>query len=80
VTEADTGNGDWCGRLDILVNCAAIQIMGTLPDTSYEQWERLQGANLHGMFLCCKTAMPYLQASGAGSIISISSDLGLRRY
>ena len=68
---------DRFGRLDILVNCAAIQIMGTLLETSCEQWDRLQGVNLRGIFLCSKAAMPYSQASGAGSIINIASVLGL---
>jgi NAD(P)-dependent dehydrogenase (short-subunit alcohol dehydrogenase family) len=65
------------GGLNILVNCAAIQIMGTLVDTSCENWDRLQRVNLRGVFLCSKAAMPPLQASGIGSIVNISSVLGL---
>lgn len=65
------------GRLDILVNCAAIQIMGTLLQTSAEAWDRLHQVNLRGVFLCSKAAMPHLQASGAGSIVNVSSVLGV---
>lgn len=65
------------GRLDILVNCAAIQIMGTLLQTSAEAWDRLHQVNLKGVFLCSKAAMPYLQASGTGSIVNVSSVLGI---
>jgi NAD(P)-dependent dehydrogenase (short-subunit alcohol dehydrogenase family) len=65
------------GRLHILVNCAAIQIMGTLLQTSTEAWDRLHQVNLKGVFLCSKAAMPYLQASGAGSIVNVSSVLGV---
>jgi NAD(P)-dependent dehydrogenase (short-subunit alcohol dehydrogenase family) len=68
---------DRFGRLDILVNCAAIQIMGTLLETSSESWERLHQVNLKGVFLCSRAAMPHLQASGAGSIVNISSILGV---
>ena len=68
---------DRFGRLDILVNCAAIQIMGTLLETSSESWERLHQVNLKGVFLCSKAAMPHLQLSGAGSIVNISSILGV---
>jgi NAD(P)-dependent dehydrogenase (short-subunit alcohol dehydrogenase family) len=68
---------DRFGRLDILVNCAAIQIMGTLLETSSESWERLHRVNLKGVFLCSRAAMPHLQASGAGSIVNISSILGV---
>ena len=65
------------GRLDILVNCAAVQIMGTLLETTSEQWDRLHQVNLKGVFLCSKSAMPHLQASGAGAIVNISSILGI---
>ena len=64
---------DRFGRLDILVNCAAVQIMGTLLETTSEQWDRLHQVNLKGVFLCSKSAMPHLQASGAGAIVNISS-------
>ena len=65
------------GRLDILVNCAAIQIMGTLLQTSAQAWDRLHQVNLRGVFLSSKAAMPHLQASGAGSIVNVSSVLGV---
>jgi NAD(P)-dependent dehydrogenase (short-subunit alcohol dehydrogenase family) len=65
------------GRLDILVNCAAIQIMGTLLETTSENWDRLHQVNLKGVFLCSKSAMPHLQASGSGAIVNISSILGV---
>lgn len=68
---------DRFGRLDILVNCAAVQIMGTLLETTSEQWDRLHQVNLKGVFLCSKSAMPHLQASGAGAIVNISSILGV---
>jgi meso-butanediol dehydrogenase / (S,S)-butanediol dehydrogenase / diacetyl reductase len=65
------------GRIDVLVNCAAIQIMGSLLDTSSDSWDRLHAVNLKGVFLCSRVAMPHLQASGAGAIVNISSILGL---
>ena len=65
------------GRLDILVNCAAIQIMGTLLETSGQSWDALHAVNLKGVFLCSRAAMPHLQASGAGAIVNISSILGI---
>jgi meso-butanediol dehydrogenase / (S,S)-butanediol dehydrogenase / diacetyl reductase len=51
--------------------------MGTLLETASADWDRLQSVNLRGIFLCSKAAMPYLKVSGAGSIINISSVLGL---
>ena len=68
---------DRFSRLDILVNCAAIQIMGTLLETSSESWDRLHQVNLKGVFLCSKAAMPHLQASAAGAVVNISSILGV---
>jgi NAD(P)-dependent dehydrogenase (short-subunit alcohol dehydrogenase family) len=68
---------DQFGRIDILVNCAAIQIMGTLLATTSESWDRLHQVNLKGVFLCSRAAMPHLQANGAGSIVNISSILGV---
>jgi NAD(P)-dependent dehydrogenase (short-subunit alcohol dehydrogenase family) len=64
------------GRLDILVNCAAVQSTGTLLESSTVDWDRMQAVNLKGIYLCCKAAMPHLQACGMGSIINISSVLG----
>jgi NAD(P)-dependent dehydrogenase (short-subunit alcohol dehydrogenase family) len=65
------------GRVDVLVNCAAIQIMGTLLGTSGESWDRLHSVNLKGVFLCSRVAMPHLQTSAAGAIVNISSILGI---
>jgi len=42
------------GRLDILVNNAAIQILSTLVETSEADWDRIQSVNLKGAFLACK--------------------------
>jgi NAD(P)-dependent dehydrogenase (short-subunit alcohol dehydrogenase family) len=65
------------GRLDVLVNNAAIQILGRLADTSEEDWDRLQSVNLKGVFLCSKYAIPEMVRTGGGSIVNIASVLGL---
>ena len=59
------------GRLDILVNCAAIRKEGSLETIGYEQWREVLGVILDGAFHCTKAALPYLKASGAGAIINI---------
>ena len=59
------------GRLDILVNCAAIRKEGSLETIGYEQWREVLGVILDGAFHCTKAALPHLKASGAGAIINI---------
>jgi meso-butanediol dehydrogenase/(S,S)-butanediol dehydrogenase/diacetyl reductase len=65
------------GGLHVLFNNAAIQVFGTLPDTSEADWQRVMDVNLKGVYLGCKYAIPQMIAQGGGSIINMSSALGL---
>ena len=60
------------GRLDILVNNAGIDVPGTLPDYTSQQWDAQLGVNLKSAFLFSKYAIPELRKRG-GSIINIAS-------
>ena len=66
------------GKLDVLVNNAGI---GSSPFQIHEEpvdlWERTINVNLNGVFLGTRTAIPAMQAAGGGSIINISSQLGI---
>ena len=66
------------GKLDALVNNAGI---GSSPHKIHEEpielWERTMDINLKGVFLGTRTAIPAMQAAGGGSIINISSQLGI---
>jgi NAD(P)-dependent dehydrogenase (short-subunit alcohol dehydrogenase family) len=64
------------GRLDVLFNNAAVQIMAKLVDTTEESWDRIQSVNLKGVFLGCKYAIPAMIRTGGGSIINMASVLG----
>jgi NAD(P)-dependent dehydrogenase (short-subunit alcohol dehydrogenase family) len=64
------------GRLDVLFNNAAVQIMATLVDTTEETWDRIHSVNLKGVFLGCKYAIPAMARTGGGSIINMASVLG----
>jgi cyclopentanol dehydrogenase len=66
------------GRLDILVNNAGIGgVTSRVEDTTLEAWERVMAVNTTGVFLGTKAALPAMRRAGGGSIINISSQLGL---
>jgi NAD(P)-dependent dehydrogenase (short-subunit alcohol dehydrogenase family) len=66
------------GGLSILINNAGIggSLLWSEKDT-LENWRKVQAINLESVMLGCKHAMPHLRASGAGSIVNISSVAGL---
>ena len=64
-------------RLDILVNNAGVSATGGIEDTTVEEWDRVMDVNAKGVFLGTKHAIPAMQRSGGGSIINISSQLGI---
>jgi NAD(P)-dependent dehydrogenase (short-subunit alcohol dehydrogenase family) len=61
------------GGLDVLVNCAGVGVGAPVADLSVEEWDRIIGTNLTGVFNCCKAAIPHLRARGGGWIVNISS-------
>ncbi len=65
------------GRLDVMVNNAAIQIEEELAETTEEQLDRILAVNLKGVFFGCKHAVRAMRASGGGSIVNIASILAL---
>jgi len=65
------------GKLDVLVNNAGVSARGTIEETSVEDWDRVMGINSKGVFLGTRSAIPEMRKAGGGSIINISSQLGL---
>ncbi len=65
------------GRLDIVVNNAAIQVEARLMDHSVDDFHRIVRTNLLGTFLCSRAALPTMVAQGSGVIVNLSSILGL---
>ena len=65
------------GKLDVLVNNAAIWRGGHVLETSGEQWDIVLDINAKGVFLGTKLAIPEMRKAGSGSIINISSTAGL---
>jgi len=69
------------GRLDVLVNNAGIFSSCPVDETPLEQWQRTLDVNLTGVFLGCKHGVRAMKANpggAAGSIINLSSVVGLR--
>ena len=61
------------GRIDILVNNAAIQSTYKIEELSEEIWDRTIDVNLKSSFLCSKAVVPIMKKQGSGKIIIISS-------
>ena len=65
------------GKLDVLVNNAAIYSRSGVEDTSVEEWDRIMAVNVKGVFLGTKHSITEMRKAGGGSIINISSTAGL---
>ena len=69
------------GKLDIVVNCAGIVHVGMLHEYAEDDWDRLMGVNVKGIFLALKHSISYLSRQERSYIInvgSISSHIGQR--
>jgi 3-oxoacyl-[acyl-carrier protein] reductase len=61
------------GGIDLLINNAGVGVGRPIADMPYEEWDRIIGINLTGVFHCCKAAIPHLRHRHGGWIINISS-------
>jgi len=59
------------GRIDILVNNAALRREKPFADMSYAEWREIMGVTLDGAFHCVKACLPALRKSAAGTIVNI---------
>ena len=64
------------GRLDILVNNAAVRDVTPIDEIDYATWKRITGIILDGAFLTVKASLPALRKSGAGAIVNIGGMSG----
>ena len=65
------------GKLNVLVNNAAIIRSERVLETTEQIWDDVMSVNAKGVFLGTKSAIPEMQKIGGGSIINISSGAGL---
>lgn len=68
---------DAAGRLDHVVNAAGLWTEGPVEDTTEEEWDRVVGVNLKGLFFVSAAAVPHLVAT-EGAITNLSSDAGIQ--
>ncbi len=66
-----------CGRVDVLVNNAAMFLRRAPQDMQLAEWHDVMEANATGPFLCARAAYPHLCAAGGGKIINVASLVSL---
>lgn len=67
----------WAGRIDVLLNNAGITRDARLQKMTEAQWDAVINVNLKGVWLCGRAVAPHMVAQGSGSIINVSSIVGL---
>ncbi|HVS84093.1 MAG TPA: SDR family NAD(P)-dependent oxidoreductase [Gaiellaceae bacterium] len=65
------------GGVDVLVNNAAVHLVGAVDGFSVEDWDETFAVNVRGSFLMVRALVPALRASTAGAIVNTSSQVGL---
>ena len=65
------------GKVDVLVNNAAIVLRKDIEETTGDDWDQIMDINAKGVFLGTRAVIPAMRRAGGGSIINISSISGL---
>ncbi|WP_137388616.1 SDR family NAD(P)-dependent oxidoreductase [Rhodoligotrophos defluvii] len=84
----DVGDADFCaravastvqrfGRLDVLVNSAAVMKRGNASELTDADWEETLRVNVSGTFFMCREAIAAMKRGGGGAIVNVASDWGL---
>lgn len=63
------------GKIDVLVNDAAIVPFVPWDDLDFAEWRRIMSVNLDGVFLTCRAVYPHMKEVGYGRIVNIASNV-----
>jgi len=63
------------GKIDILVNDAAIVPFVPWEELDFAEWRRVMSVNIDGVFLTCKAVYPHMKEAGYGRIVNICSNV-----
>lgn len=63
------------GKIDVLVNSAALIVRKPIEEVTDEDWDALMNVNLRGLFLCCQLVGREMIRAGGGKIINIASNI-----
>lgn len=61
------------GKIDMLVNCAGINVGNSFLDVDAELWDKIMAVNLKGTMLACQVFIESMLKTGGGSILNIGS-------
>ena len=66
------------GRIDILVNCAAIYdglVRKSFTEIDPKEWDQVMAVNVKGPWLCARAVFPHMKQQGKGKIVNLSSEV-----
>jgi NAD(P)-dependent dehydrogenase (short-subunit alcohol dehydrogenase family) len=64
---------NWSGRLDFVVNCAAVTLSGELSTLPLADWHAAMDVNFHGPFHVARASYPHLRGNPGSAIVNIGS-------
>ena len=64
------------GRIDLLINNAAVRLETPFADMAFNEWRRVLATVLDGAFLCSQACLPHIARAGAGAIVNIGGLTG----
>jgi len=68
------------GRVDFVVNCAAVDHIVSVEDMTVEQWDQELAVNLRAPFLFARAVFPLMREQGGGHIVNIASTAATRAW